>query len=581
LEAIGGSEVVSNCEGWVGGARGTLNGRRVEPVAKAMTRPTLTTLLALMVLAPLCPADSVPATKPRLAGTPPMGWNSWEAFRKDFDEDALKAQADAMVQLGLRDAGYAYLVIDGGWKTPERDAAGNLVVDPKKFPHGMKAFADYVHGRGLKLGLHQPAGVKDCGHDEPGSQGNEERDAALFASWGVDLIKYDQCDFVHDPKMTPGAPDLDKIVVRKGEQVIFASEAEAPQNRLTGMVRIEDRPRCSGGKCVAGIGYANGGVEIPDVSVPEAGRYALDIGYSVPYYGQNRDHFKQMTLFVSANGGPRQRVDVPYAVPKRYTTGTVSIDVELKQGNNVILLDNPWSQEEDVRLAYIKMATALQHTGRPMLFSTSGAPRPWLWAGPIAHFWRTSGDISNQWSASILATVDRQADTLRFAGPGFWADPDMLEVGARPHQARNGRTSSMTPTEQRSQFSLWAIMNAPLFISSDLRHLDDPAKAILLNRDVIAINQDPMGVPGQRIRNEGDVQVFAKRVIDGEAVALLNRGAAPAEVRVTAAELGLDKSTLDLRDLWTGQSQHITDGVIRSTVEPHGVTMLRIRQATP
>ncbi|HEY2585667.1 MAG TPA: alpha-galactosidase [Tepidisphaeraceae bacterium] len=542
-----------------------------------MTRQTLTMLLTLLALGPWCLGDSVPATKPRLAATPPMGWNSWEAFRKDFDEEALKAQADAMVQLGLRDAGYAYFVIDGGWKTSDRDPAGSLVVDPKKFPHGMKALADYLHERGLKLGLHQPAGVKDCGHDEPGSQGNEERDAALFASWGVDLIKYDQCDFVHDPQRTPGAPDLDKVVVRRANQVVFDSEAEAPQNRLTGLVRIEDRPRCSGGKCVAGIGYADGGVEIPDVSVPESGRYTLDVGFAYPYYGQNRDRFKQMTLFVSLNGGPRQRIDIPYAIPKRYTTGTVSIDVDLNQGNNVILLDNPLSQEEDVRLAYVKMATALQRTGRPILFSTSGAPRPWLWAGPIAHLWRTSDDISNQWKASILATVDRQAETLPYAGPGFWADPDMLEVGTKPHRApRGSRTSAMTVTEQWSQFSLWAIMNAPLFISTDLRHLSDESKSILINREVIAINQDPLGVAGQRIRNEGDVQVFAKRLTDGEAVALLNRGDAPAEIRVTTAELGFDKSAFEARDLWTGDSQPITDGVIRATVEPHGVAMLRM-----
>lgn len=541
----------------------------------------MTALIGLLAFAAWCPGGSEPVMKPRIASTPPMGWNSWEPFRKDLSEYALKAQADAMVHLGLRDAGYVYVVIDGGWKTSERDAAGNLVADPAKFPHGMKAFADYVHEHGLKLGLHQPAGVKDCGHEEPGSQGNEERDAAQFASWGVDFIKYDQCDYVHDPQMTPGAPDLDKILVRKNDQAIFATEAEAPQNHLIGMVRIEDRPLCSGGKCVVGIGYDNGGVEIPDVRSPEAGQYTLDVRFAYPYYGQNRDHFKQMTLFVSVNGGRRQRLDLPYDIAKRFTTGTISMDVELKQGDNVILLDNPWSQEEDVRLAYIKMASALHRSGRQIMFSTSGAPRPWLWAGPIAHLWRTSGDINNQWT-SIVSILDRQADTLRFAGAGFWADPDMLEVGARPRQPRRGgRPSSMTDSEQRSQFSLWAIMNAPLFISADLRHISDQARSILLNREVIAVNQDPLGIPGRRIRNDGDMQIFAKRVKDGEAVALLNRGAVPAEIRVTAAELGFDKSPLDVRDLWTTRSRRVGDGVIVATVGPHEVTLLRIHSARP
>src|SRR5579863_8891689 len=96
--------------------------------------------LALAAFAP-CPGGPTPQ-KPVLAPTPPMGWNSWEAFRKDFDEVTIKAQADAMVQFGLRDAGYNYLVLDGGWKTSERNAAGDLVPDPKKFPHGIKSVVD-------------------------------------------------------------------------------------------------------------------------------------------------------------------------------------------------------------------------------------------------------------------------------------------------------------------------------------------------------------------------------------------------------------------------------------------------------
>jgi hypothetical protein len=290
--------------------------------------------------------------KPQLAAVPPMGWNSWEAFRKELDENAIKAQVEAMVQLGLRDAGYTYLVIDGGWKSLDRDAKGDLVPDPMKFPSGMKALADYVHAHGMKFGLHQPAGVKDCGHARPGSQNNEERDAKLFASWGLDYVKYDQCDFIHDEKTTPGAPDLDKIVVRKGEQVVFATEAEAPQNRITGLARIEARPLCSGGKCVAGIGYARAAVEVPDAEVKEAGRYTMDVRFAYPYFGQNRDHFKAMAFFVSINGGPRKRVDLLYDLAQRYTIGTASVEVELTQGRNHLLLDNPWSQEEDVRQAY-------------------------------------------------------------------------------------------------------------------------------------------------------------------------------------------------------------------------------------
>ena len=551
-------------------------------------RPILTHMIArfaivcllLALTRPLAPAaDEV--VKPRLATVPPMGWNSWEAFRKELDENAIKAQVEAMVQLGLRDAGYTYFVIDGGWKSLERDAKGDLAADPVKFPSGMKALADYVHTHGMKFGLHQPAGVKDCGHAQPGSQYHEERDAQLFVSWGLDYLKYDQCDFIHDEKTTPGAPDLDKIVVRSGEQVVFATEAEAPQNHISGLARIEDRPLCSGGKCVAGIGYAGGAVEVPDAEVKEAGRYTLEVRFAYPYFGQNRDHFKAMTFFASVNGGSRQRVDLPYSLTQRYTTGTASVDVELKQGRNRIVLDNPRSQEEDVRQAYVKMASALNRTGREVLFSTSGAPRPWLWGQPVAHLWRTAGDLHPRFSPSIMGTVDRQAETLCWAGPGFWADPDSLQFGVRSyHPTKSDPGEPMTQSECRAQFSLWAVMAAPLILGMDLRHVDDATLKIILNRDVIAVDQDPLASPGRRIRRDGELEVFARRLTEGQAVVLLNRGKEPAEMRVTAGELGSAKNALEVRDLWTGQKRSITDGVISARVEGHGLAMLQVTSGT-
>jgi alpha-galactosidase len=543
-----------------------------------ITRIAIVCLQTLTELLALGAADVV---KPRLAAVPPMGWNSWEAFRKELDENALRAQVDAMVNLGLRDAGYIYFVIDGGWKFPARDANGDLVVDPGKFPSGMKALADYVHAHGMKFGLHQPAGIMDCGHDQPGSQDNEERDAKLFASWGLDYIKYDQCDYLHNEKSNPGAPDLDKLVVREGGQVVFATEAEAPQNLISGLARIEDRSLCSGGKCVAGIGYAGAALEVPDAEVRQAGRYTLDVQFAYPYYGQNRDRFKLMTFFVSVNGGSRQRVDLPYDLQQRYTTGMVSVEVELKPGRNRIALDNPWSQEEDVRQSYAKMAKALNRTGRQVLFATSGAPRPWLWGQPVAHLWRTAGDLNPRLLPSIMGTVDRQEETLCWAGPGFWADPDSLQFGTHSyHQTKGNLPPPMPQSECRAQFSLWAVMAAPLFLGMDLRHMDDTTLKTILNREVIAVDQDPLGIPGRRLRRDGELEVFARRLTDGEAVVLLNRGKVPAEMRVTAAELSASKNALTVRDLWTGQSCGITDGVISARVEGHGVAMLRIMAGT-
>lgn len=124
--------------------------------------------------------------------TPPLGWNSWNTFTWNINEDLIKETADAMVSSGLKDAGYEYVVIDDCWSLKQRDGNGCLVPDPEKFPHGMKAVADYVHSKGLKFGMYSCDGTHTCA-GYPGSFEHEFQDAATFASWGVDYLKYDNC----------------------------------------------------------------------------------------------------------------------------------------------------------------------------------------------------------------------------------------------------------------------------------------------------------------------------------------------------------------------------------------------------
>lgn len=128
-----------------------------------------------------------------LAPTPPMGWNTWNTFQTHIDEPLLKGMVDAYISSGMRDAGYRYFVLDDGWMTKARDENGNLVADPAKFPSGMKEFADYVHSKGLKFGIYNCAGSETCA-GYPGSRGHEYQDARLYASWGVDFLKYDWCN---------------------------------------------------------------------------------------------------------------------------------------------------------------------------------------------------------------------------------------------------------------------------------------------------------------------------------------------------------------------------------------------------
>jgi alpha-galactosidase len=127
-----------------------------------------------------------------LAKTPPMGWNSWNPFGKHVSEEVIKATADAMVSTGLKEAGFRYVVIDDIWQGGRDSVTGLLFPDPERFPSGIKALADYVHSKGLKFGIYSDAGTMTCG-DRPGSYGFEDKDARLFAEWGVDYLKYDYC----------------------------------------------------------------------------------------------------------------------------------------------------------------------------------------------------------------------------------------------------------------------------------------------------------------------------------------------------------------------------------------------------
>ncbi|HKN17932.1 MAG TPA: glycoside hydrolase family 27 protein [Candidatus Sulfotelmatobacter sp.] len=149
---------------------------------------------AIGLLASAAPAigqDNTPISKD-LALTPPMGWNSWNKFACNVSEEMIRSMADALVKSGMKDAGYQYVNIDDCWQV-SRDANGNIVADPQRFPHGMKAVADYIHSLGLKFGVYSDAGSKTCA-GRPGGLGHEYQDAIQYAAWGVDYLKYDWCN---------------------------------------------------------------------------------------------------------------------------------------------------------------------------------------------------------------------------------------------------------------------------------------------------------------------------------------------------------------------------------------------------
>lgn len=160
--------------------------------------------LSSMLLIAVCASGNLFAQRAELARTPPMGWNSWNHFRLKIDDVTIRAQAAALVKNGMKDAGYEYVVIDGGWEG-FHDQEGNFHSDPQRFPD-MKALIDYIHGLGLKAGIHTTPGPKTCSGRE-GSYGHEVQDAQTFAQWGIDFVKYDWCsgDQVYKPEQMQAA----------------------------------------------------------------------------------------------------------------------------------------------------------------------------------------------------------------------------------------------------------------------------------------------------------------------------------------------------------------------------------------
>ncbi len=157
-----------------------------------------------------------------IAAKPPMGWNSWNTFGADITEDLIFQTADLMAEQGYLEHGYEYLVIDDCWALKERDADGNLAADPAKFPHGMKAVADYVHEKGLKFGMYSCAGVRTCA-GYPSSYDHEFQDAKLFAQWGVDFLKYDFCNFPEHADCKNRYQMMSMALKASGREILFSA----------------------------------------------------------------------------------------------------------------------------------------------------------------------------------------------------------------------------------------------------------------------------------------------------------------------------------------------------------------------
>jgi alpha-galactosidase len=243
----------------------------------------------------------------------------------------------------------------------------------------------------------------------------------------------------------------------------------------------------------------------------------------------------------------------------------------------------------DAEEAYLTMRDALYAAGRPIVLSICewGTNSPWEWGPEIGHLWRTTGDITacfdcevghGTWTSwGVLRILDKQLGLREYAGPGHWNDPDMLEVG-------NG----MTVSEDRAHFSMWAMLAAPLLAGNDLRTMSEATRLTLTNAEVIAVDQDPLGVQGFRALAEGELEIWFKPLADGDwAMCVLNRGTAAARVgfdwskeRVADDLSGrravFDKTVYRVRNLWSGRELGTTQETMVAEVSGHDVLMVRL-----
>ena len=236
-------------------------------------------------------------------------------------------------------------------------------------------------------------------------------------------------------------------------------------------------------------------------------------------------------------------------------------------GVDYLKYDNCNNQGQDAKKRYTAMRDALAATGRPILYSICewGQNQPWTWAGPVGNSWRTTGDINDSYS-KMLSIYKANIKLGKYAGPGHWNDPDMLEVG-------NG---GMSDTEYRTHFTLWAMMSAPLLIGSDIRKASSATLTILRNSDVVALDQDVKGVQGNEISSANGLHVIRKPLANGDtAVALFNETGKTAKISTTLSAIGVSSGTHSLTDLWS-KAASSTTGTISASVPAHGTVVYRV-----
>ena len=488
-----------------------------------------------------------PSKKQRL---PAMGWNSWNAFGSGNTEELTKAMIQKIKELGLDEFGYQYVVLDDGCYRPER-VNDRLESDPVKFPSGFKAMADIVHAAGLKFGMYNDIGDRLCSGAEVGIYKHEKIDCEDYINWDIDFIKVDNCYYMWDNATFSNpenavysfAPNI-KAVTVAGNTYKAASDAEITGTRAS---MKDDYVTFIGTFDGTAPDHSPVGIRsselVFDVEIDEPGVYELVVSYAT-----GKEEGVGRWLQVAVNEDVVFDDMLPETESPETFADSAPIKLKLYSGFNKIRLMNHRRQENTLN-SYTEIRKELENFGkeRDIVFSICewGKTQPQNWGHLVGDSWRILNDITFQvgadgnngtaaWESDYTTSITSQYNKAvimdEFAGlDKGWNDPDMLVIGM----------DGITETMCKSHMAMWCMMNSPLMLGMDLRRVNkgDWMYNLVTNEDIIALNQDPLGIQAKRIfttymcedpsteyiRDNNRVDVLAKPLDNGDiAIAFFN-----------------------------------------------------------
>ncbi len=553
---------------------------------------------------------------------PAMGWNSWNAFGSGNTEALTKAMADKFIELGLKDLGYEFIILDDGCYKNKR-VDGLLSNEEVKFPSGFKALSDYIHEKGLKFGMYNDIGSNLCAGAAVGTCGHEEADAKSYVSWGVDFLKVDNCYYLFDNATFSNpcnarftyAPAISGVTVSsEGYEKTFTcgTDIQATGNGVRTEL-IDDKNYFTFIGTFDGTGpetspaIEESGEICFELEIPADGQYTILVKHingaeagvgswlqlAAQYEGETLylydDLFGVQPVITEENADPKNP-------PARTNAQETAVQARLKKGKYRIRLMNHRRQENTLN-SYARLLKGLNDAkpGHDIIYSACewGKTQPQNWGYKVCDSWRILNDITfrvgsdgdpgvGTWTGDYTTSVATQYSKAvimdEFAGlDKGWNDPDMLMIGM------NG----LNETQNRTHMTMWAMMNSPLMLGLDLRRVKkgDELYNIIANKDIIDLNQDSLGIQAKRlfstlakenpdkeyIRDIDRVDILAKPLSGGRfALSFINvsekdmQGGFSVDISLIKEKFGSlikESDSYEVKNLWTKEKTVNTTGI--------------------